>query len=367
VKVLHVIPSVELGGAERLLVELAQGQLSRGDDVTVASSGGRLEQDLQSVGARTIRIPLRERSLLTTLRASAALARRSLRPDVVHSHNVRAAVAAKLSVSRPRSGIPHVVTVHGISHGDSRLSARLLSVVADAVVAVAEAEARQLRSTGLRIPVRVIPNAVSPPTSRDRTESRRRLDIDPDVPVALCIARLAPLKRHDLLLDAWSRLPAPTTLLCAGEGSLMHALEQQAARLGISDRVRFLGPRADIDWLLAASDLVTLASDREGLPMSVIEAMTAGVPVVATRVGGLAEIVVPGAGLLVPPGDATALAGALSVMLSDHEWRRSASEVARSHAREQHSVDALVASYADLYDRLRHSAGGRAGRVTTGR
>jgi len=361
VKLLHVIPTVELGGAERLLVELVGGQLARGDEVTVASSGGRLEDDLRRAGARVVRVALQERSLGRTVLASLALARTGSQPDIVHSHNVRAALAARLGAAGPRRGVPHVVTVHGISQADSRLSAPMLSIVADAVVAVAQNEARQLRASGLRVPVVVIPNAVAAPVKRNREEARRRLGIDGRMPVALCIARLAKVKRHDLLLEAWARVPASALLLCAGEGPLLADLEQQTERLGLMDRVRFLGPRSDVDWLLSASDLVTLASDREGLPMAVLEAMAAGLPVVATRVGGLPELVMAGAGLLVPPGDASALAAALSLMLEDAGRRRGAGSSGRAHVQRRYSIEALVDAYADVYGALLPGAAGTEG------
>ena len=112
---------------------------------------------------------------------------------------------------------------------------------------------------------------------------------------------MVPQKRHDVLLDAWAQLTGGELLLLAGDGPERHDLEERARPLG--DRVRFLGNRSDVSMLLAAADVTVLTSDWEGLPISILESLAAGRPVVATDVDGVREILGPGGGRLVPRGD----------------------------------------------------------------
>ena len=140
----------------------------------------------------------------------------------------------------------------------------------------------------------------------------------------------------------------------AGRGEEEENLRRLASELGIADRVRLLGLRDDIDRVLAAGDLFVQPSLSEGLPLAVLEAMSAGLPIVATRVGGVGEAVVDGeTGLLVEPGDAPGLALAVRRLLDDPIALASFGESARRRARPEFSVDAMAAHYEELYASLR--------------
>jgi glycosyltransferase involved in cell wall biosynthesis len=191
----------------------------------------------------------------------------------------------------------------------------------------------------------VVPNAVTAPDLPDRATARRELHLEQDAPVALCAARLVDQKRHDVLLQAWSRLPSHAVLLVAGDGPNRSALEAQHARLGLGDRVRLLGNRSDVPRLLAAADVATLASDWEGLPVFVLEAMAAGRPVVATAVDGLTEVLGDGGGLLVPPGAPDELAVALESILLDVAARAGAGEAARRTMEEKYDPALMIQRY----------------------
>ena len=168
-------------------------------------------------------------------------------------------------------------------------------------------------------------------------------------------ARFEPQKNPLGLIAAFARalprLPA-SHLIMAGEGSLLGECQALAARLGVSDRVYFPGLCRDVAQLLSACDIFALASDWEGVPVAVIEAMAARLPVVATAVGGVAELVEADVtGILAPPGDAEALAGAMVDLAGDPERRRSMGERGRLRA-ERFDASVMVASYARLFERL---------------
>jgi glycosyltransferase involved in cell wall biosynthesis len=141
-------------------------------------------------------------------------------------------------------------------------------------------------------------------------------------PVITMVARFSPVKDHGLLLRAFTSLHPSTRLRLVGDGPLRQSCERLARELGIYNRVEFLGNRDDVPTILAGSDVFVLASTFEMLPISVLEAMRAGLPIVATDVGGVSEAVVHGeTGLLVPAGSATALAEALGQLAADRDLR----------------------------------------------
>jgi glycosyltransferase involved in cell wall biosynthesis len=181
---------------------------------------------------------------------------------------------------------------------------------------------------------------------------RAELTNDPAAPLVLTVARLDAQKGIPVLLDAVASVP-DAAFVVAGDGPDRAALEARAVSLGLADRVRFLGHRRDVASLLAAADVLVLPSLYEGLPLSVLEAMIAGVPVIATAVGGTDEVVRDGeTGTLVPPGDASALAAAIRRVLGDRERSSRLADAARALVAREHSVEAMVASVSRLYETL---------------
>ncbi len=239
---------------------------------------------------------------------------------------MKAAVVARLAVGRR---VPVVVTVHGVPDASWPTAARLLARVADEVVAVSPHVAERLVAHGVPAArVTVVENAIAPVARRDRAEVRRLLDLPATAPVVLCLARLVAQKRHDLLVEAWADVvrdagsdAASPVLLVAGDGPTRPAVEAAVTSAGLEGSVRLLGARPDADVLLAAADLLVLPTDWEGLPISLLEAMGAGVPVVVSRVGGVVETL-GGAVRLVEPGSASALAAALTDLVGDPDARR---------------------------------------------
>jgi glycosyltransferase involved in cell wall biosynthesis len=164
------------------------------------------------------------------------------------------------------------------------------------------------------------------------------------------------------LIEAFARL-AGRGVSCvgviAGDGPLRAALEARAAALGLSDRVRFLGHCLDVERVFAALDIFVLSSTSEGLSNTILEAMATGLPVVATRVGGADELVDVGrTGLLVPPADADALAGALEDLVAQEARRTSMGSAGRHVADERFGVDRMLRDYTNLYCRIEPRATG---------
>jgi len=204
--------------------------------------------------------------------------------------------------------------------------------------------------------VTVIKNGVAlRPATRTREAMRAALDLG-DRPTAGIVARLAPVKNHELLLRAWKqvleRSPA-AVLLVVGNGSQEPRLRAQAESLGLGDAVRFLGFRLDIPEILQALDVFVLSSRSEGLSLTLLEAEAAGLPIVATRVGGNPEVVRDGeSGILVPSGEPEPLAEALARLLQDPKLRARMGEAGRVLYRQQFTLEAMVQGYERVYRRL---------------
>jgi glycosyltransferase involved in cell wall biosynthesis len=179
-------------------------------------------------------------------------------------------------------------------------------------------------------------------------------------PIVLTVARLHQQKGIDFLLEAASRVPKALFVL-AGDGPESQRLRLKAAALGIDHRVRFLGHVDDVTPLLEACDLFVLPSLYEGLPLSVLEAMAAGKPVVATAISGTDEIITDAStGRLVPPGDADALSAAITALLDDRAEASRLAERGRGRVRERFSAESMVHSVQRVYDDLLSSDAGSA-------
>ena len=244
-----------------------------------------------------------------------------------------------------------------------RAQPRLIASCVDRYLPVSEAAAQILRDA-FRIPaakVQVVHNGI-PFSSFGRAHSVAPLaGVIPQetLPVILTVGRLGEEKGHHYLLRAATLVPQ-ATLVIAGEGSLRQSLEAQARQLGIDDRVKFLGHREDIQDLLAMCDVFVLPSLSEGLPVSVLEAMAASKPVIASAVGGNKEVVIHGeTGLLVPPADPSALATAIQSILSDRELALRLATAGKARVQLQFSaktmVERITQTYRELLDTHRGS------------
>lgn len=350
-RILAVSAVMGAGGAEVVADVVVRELVARGHDVLLASGGGFRADRLRRDGVEHLDLPLGTGRPVDVLRAVVRLRRevRRFHPDVVHAHNVKACVVARLALGRR---VRVVATMHGVPAHQEARAARLLRATADHVVAVSAHVADVLRDGGVpEHRVSVVENAVPPVTTVARDEARRRLDLPDDRPVALVLARLAQQKRHDLLLEAWADVPDDAVLLVAGDGPTRPALEAQRAALPaqVRDRVLLLGERTDVDVLLGATDLLVLPTDWEGLPISLLEALGAGVPAVVSDVGGVSAVA---DGLrLVPPGSAPALADAVGHLLADAHARHVLAVRGRDLVSGRFAPERMHDEYARLLER----------------
>ena len=366
--VFQIIASLVPAGAERLVAHLLEyidrEQFSPvciclGDPV-----GSHLEARVQQLGIPLYFLGKGDKMSLAVLRKLDALFRQ-YRPVVVHTHLLALNYAYPLMI-RYRTPA-RVYTVHNLAEKDIGLRTapmvralafryRIGGVVPVAIAEEVRASIQQLY--GYPDPP-LIPNGIPTdeyaPDSDKRTWWRQAHGIEPHATVVTHIGRFAVQKNHALLVEAFAQVhsDAPLYLLLVGAGELEDAVRQQVAGLGLQERVRFLGVRADVADILRASDVFVLSSRWEGNPMSVMEAMAAGLPVVSTAVGGVPELVREGeTGRLVPSEDARALAQAMQALVDDPARRQAMGAAARQHAIAHFDIRHTVRMYEELYERL---------------
>jgi len=362
-RIVHIGRALETGGLEVLILEMCRRMCSRGHRASVCAllPGDGLAERPEYRGVRTVVLDARaRRGKLARVLAMARLLRRE-RPDVVHIHNflsqVYGAVAARLA------GVPVVVTTkHGWdwpSLMGSRAAAGLVWRLADVVVAVS----RDLREAFVRAygyppgKARWILNGIDTerfrPLEGDRDAARMRVLGVTGRPVLGTVCRLVEEKGIGTLLEAFFGLrkeQPEARLVVVGDGADREKFERQAGRLGIAGRVHFLGMRHDVANIYPLLDLFVLPSYTEGISLTLLEAASCGLPVVATEVGGNPEIVLHGrTGLLVPARDAAALAEAIRQVCADPEAARSMGRAGRERVVREFSLDRMADDYLRLY------------------
>ncbi len=278
---------------------------------------------------------------------------------MVHTHGYRADMMGLLAARSER--LPSLATAHGFTLGSrkNRLN-QWLAVRAlrkhDAVIAVSDPLAATLCALGVAAE-RVVPirNAWLPPGAPllSRAEARARLHLGGDAPVLGWVGRLSPEKGADIAIAAMARLArADTQLAFVGEGRERQALQAQVALLGLGSRVHFAGTVPDAATVLTAFDALVLSSRTEGTPMILLEAIHAGVPIIASAVGGVPDLLAPGTGLLVPPEDPAALAGAIDQLLSNPAAAGARALAARARVSEHFSPAEWVTRHLAVYQRV---------------
>lgn len=387
-RVAHVIHALEPGGAEALLVDLARVAPEAGMRIAVLplvrETDDRYVRALRDLG---VPVPARNLSSRWDPRAFGMALRRlrAWRPDVIHTHLKHADLVGAF-VAR-RLGVPMVSTLHVIEDGltpalraKRRLAASARLSTARATITVSDAQRNwYLDAFAGADPggVRTVPNGVADPYGRvDAAEARARIRAElgcgaADV-LVLQVAVARPGKGHATLIDALRRLPGRpirgdsppehddragdgrgrVVVAVAGDGPLLAGLAAAAADLG--ERVRFLGHRDDVPELLAACDIVAHPSEADALPTALLEAFAAGRPVVTTAVGGIPEIVTSRTGVLVPPGDAGALAAALDALAADPARRARMGAAARDRYTTRFDSRVWAGRLSALYTELLH-------------
>jgi glycosyltransferase involved in cell wall biosynthesis len=365
IRVVHIVPLLSPGGAERVAVHIARGLNRQRYEPVVISLSGRVGCDLDhmlEVAGIEVRYLGKRPGFDYRLYRRVHSALKEYEPDVIHTHLhvFRYTLPSMLLMKH----ISVVHTVHNLAEREIEPRARLIQRYALThgvkPIAVAEEVATSLkRLYGIRncqVISNCIPTGVYANPQIPRKEWRAKAGFkDTDV-LFVCVARFAPQKNHALLLKAFAEGPASDPrahLVLVGEGDLRAGLEEQAMKLELAGKAHFLGLRSDIPEVLGAMDVFVLSSDYEGNPLSVLEAMASGLPIVSTAAGGVPNLLENGKeGFLVPPGDLQGLAKSMNSLLKYRAGRESMGAAAASHARENFDVSHLVRSYEQVYEDL---------------
>lgn len=373
IRVARVITRLNVGGPS-LQAMLLTTRLDprRFETLLVCGRPGEREGDMLALrpepGVAPIVIPQlgRELSPLDDLRTLIRLIRifRTFRPHVVHTHLAKAGVLGRLAARL--SGVPVVVhTFHGnvlrgyFGAGRSRMFTaieRTLARLTTCVVAISPEQRAQLEQLGIARPGRVIEVPLGldlRPFLEGATGTLRpELGLRPGVRLVGIVARLVPIKRLDVFLDAAALVAShrpDVAFVVLGDGPLRAELEERARTHALP--VRFLGWRADLPSAYADLDVVVLASDNEGTPVSIIEALAAARAVVATDVGGVRDVVGgPAAGRIVPRRDPAALASAIEELLDDPALRDRLGSAGRDRVFPAYDISTLVTRLSALYE-----------------
>jgi glycosyltransferase involved in cell wall biosynthesis len=358
-----------IGGAQIHVRDLATALQRQGHSPTVVLSGsGPFVDDLRSRGIpvvvlRNLVNPIRPHRDLRAL-SEVVTTLRQLHPDLITAHGAKVGILGRLA-SRIL-GIPLVVTVHGwacapgtppVQAAASRWLERSIGPLASKVITVSEFDRRFGVDTRLVAEHRVV------------TVHNGMPDVPPELraqpghsPARLVmVARFEPQKDHATLLQALGGLrDLPWQLALVGDGPLRPAMESLARSLEIGDRVQFMGQRRDVDRILAQSQISVLASNWEGFPLSILEAMRAGLPVVASGVGGVAEAIEDGqTGYVVPQGQAEVFRDRVQRLLASPALRIQFGANGRRRYEQAFTLEQLVARTLHVYEEVLRATGNR--------
>jgi glycosyltransferase involved in cell wall biosynthesis len=365
IKVVHIVPMLSPGGAERVAVHIVRGLNRQRYEPAVISFTGRLNCDLDRLldeAGIEVRYLGKRPGFDYRVYPRLHPVLRDCRPDIVHTHLHVLRYALPFLLLLKHASLLH--TVHNLADREIEPRLRWLQRYAlnHGVVPVAVA-AEVAASLGRLYGIQrcsVISNGI--PTDyyacprSARKEWRAREGFKDDDVLFVCVARFAPQKNHALLLKAFAQGPASNPnahLVLVGEGDLRERLEEQVKNLGLARQAHFLGLRTDIPEVLGAMDVFVLSSDYEGNPLSVMEAMASGLPIVSTAAGGVPDLFESGKeGLIVQPGDVQGLSNSMTSLLGNREARQSLGMAAARRARENFDVSTMVQAYEEVYENL---------------
>lgn len=364
---LQILPNFGLGGAERMVVHLMLNLDPERFEVGAVSlydpSDTHSERSLAQGGVPVWYLGKRRGPDPRMFARIAAVIRR-FRPHVVHTHRYVLRYTLPLPSYRRLPALVH--TVHNVAERelDHPRTGRWIHHLAFCRGVVPVAIGQEVTSSIIRVyglnDFPTIPHGITvgeyrnPSTTREAW--RREEEFASGDVLFACVARFSLQKNHARLLEAFARGPASdprARLLLVGKGRLQSEVEKRARDLGLRDKVRFLGLRTDIPEILNAADVFVLSSDWEGNPLSIMEAMSAGKPVISTAVGGVPELVEDGkTGLLIPPGDVESLAQAMRYLLEDSEARTSMGKASVQAALRRFDVAIMAKTYGELYETM---------------
>ncbi len=371
VRIVHVIDGLGSGGAERLLTVYATKLHRIGHDVHIVvlndRNGNPEQKNIHAAGIPTSLVPVGKLRNFSEIRNFFSELK-ALKPDVVHGHLQFSSILC--SLFGWRRAVPSVATVHTLEGPEMAnrdglrrwLMYKILERFCDRVICLSKTAEAFVRKNGLaRARIEVLPNGIDlavfePRSTSERHALRATLEIPEGVPLILAVAVLRPPKGIDRLIRALPTICETiddAQLLIVGDGPERGRLEQLATDIGIRDRVTFTGQRADVPDLMSIADVFVLPTLDDAQPTVVMEAMASRLPVIASRVGGIPDMIADGVdGLLVPPDDVAALEAAVSSILSDPARQADVAAAGRATVEEKFSLDRQVERLTGLYEEL---------------
>ncbi len=368
-KIMQIIWGLDKGGAERVVVDLCVGLKKRGHQVSVCCfvGGGRLQSELEESGVPVHVLRKKGRYDITVLFRLIHLFRK-WQIEVVNTHLITADLWGRLAAKM--AGVPVIVTTE--HSADPRLYRSRFQTMLDTllgratskIIAVSKrVREHHLSTQSYRDSIfAVIYNGVDLEkfnSSGDSSISLKKKELgidDLSAPVIGNIGRLVPQKRQDLFLEVMASIVKQSLRavgLIVGDGHLRDPLESQVEALGLEQNIIFTGARGDIPELLTTMNVLVMSSEQEGFSVTILEAMASGIPVVATDVGGSAEVIKHGVnGFLHPFGDNRAITESVLKILGDRTLSRNFSAAGKSTIRNHFTVTKMVAATESLYEEL---------------
>ncbi|MBQ3077448.1 MAG: glycosyltransferase [Clostridia bacterium] len=358
---LEVLSDLNRGGAGVYLENLLRHAAQDMEFHVALPQGAAMSARLREAGATVHECPMKGNASYD--KGDVALLGdliRRLQPALVHTHGSLSGRMAARKAGKART----LYTKHTLSTPRAGLKGKAAALLddrlTDACIAVSGASRQNLLDDGMKPhKIHLIYNGIEgfdPPTPAGRTAAREGLPVPEDALVLLCAARLEPVKNHALLLRAFSRAAEQHPqlhLLLAGDGALRAGLETLASLLPGGERIHFLGERDDMPRLYAAADLFALTSHSENMPLTVLEAMSAGLPCLLTEVGGMAEAAVTGeTALLVPDDDLVAAAAALTHLCGNEDLRQTLGQNGRARYEARFTARVFAEETQSLYRKL---------------
>ncbi len=361
-RIAQLIDSLNIGGAEKLQVTFMKASVNHGIKPTLITFDRRPEQhyfhQLEELGVRIIEIKGRNLFDLERIKNLVQLLHKE-KFDVLHTHLTYSIILGGLAGSI--TGTPVVASIHNLKPDSwPFLESFALRFLTRRRIAVGYTVAQTHQSGLNRYPIDIVLNPVEPIavlSEPERQKIRTEIAGDPSRLLLTTVGRLIEEKGYSDLLDAIHqvRQKHPHILLAiVGAGEFQGTILQQMAALQLEDHVKLLGLRSDVPRLLAASDIYVSASHWEGLPVSILEAMAAGLPVVATNVGDVLRVVKPQFGLCVPPHQPHQLAAAVCQFVENPEHCIRSGTAARAYVSESHTSTVWLNQLLDIYTQAQH-------------
>lgn len=359
-RIFLLITRSEPGGAQSHVLELMHGLSNKYELLLATGEEGYLLDQARQLEIESYLLPSLKRNI-SLINDSAAYREISkilliTKPDLVHTHSSKAGILGRLAAHR--LGIKNVFTAHGWAFADGTPWARKIVGIptehlagkwCDRIITVSE-EDKQLAIKYHIAPqnkIIVIHNGIA-----DISEDLVAKPVN-TIPILTMVARVAPPKNFICLLDALAGIDRDYLLRVVGDGPESGRVGEYAKSLGIEKKIQFLGSRNDVPEILNTSDIFVLSSDWEGFPISIIEAMRAGLPVIASRVGGISEAVIEGEnGYLVPRRDAVSLGKAIKVLIDDASKRKKMGQKSRQLYTELGTTKIMLKKIDAVYDSL---------------